>query len=80
MLQAIGIAVAFVEINLKLDENVFWWTIRYVFSIIIPLAIILMELRGFNFSELLSVLAARFFMMIGDTKMAKVILVKYINE
>ena len=65
---AIGIATAFVEINLQIGENAFWWTIRYLFSIIIPLAIIFMELKGFNFSELLSVTAAKFFMMIGDTK------------
>ena len=39
-----------------------------------------MELRGFNFSELLSVLAAKFFMMIGDTKTAKAILVKLVTK
>ena len=75
VLQAIGIAVAFVEIHLQIGETIFWGSIRYIFSIISPLAIILMELRGFNFSELLSVLAAKFFMMIGDTKTAKAILV-----
>lgn len=80
VLQAIGITVSFVEIKLELNENVFWWTIRYIFSIIIPLAIILMELRGFNFSELLSVTAAKFFMMIGDTKTAKTILVKLVTK
>ena len=80
VLQAIGITVSFVEINLKIGENIFWGTIRYLFSIIIPLAIIIMELRGFNFSELLSVLAAKFFMMIGDTKTAKAILVKLVTK
>ena len=80
VLQAIGIAINFIEIHLKIDENVFWGTIRYVFAIIIPLAIIIMELRGFNFSELLSVLAAKFFMMIGDTKTAKAILVKLVTK
>ena len=80
VLQAIGITVNFVEINLKIEENMFWGTIRYLFSIIIPLAIIIMELRGFNFSELLSVVAAKFFMMIGDTKTAKAILVKLVTK
>lgn len=80
VLQAIGITVSFVEINLKIEENIFWGTLRYLFSIIIPLAIIIMELRGFNFSELLSVLAAKFFMMIGDTKTAKAILVKLVTK
>lgn len=80
VLEAIGIAVNFVEISLKIEENIFWGTIRYLFSIIIPLAIIIMELRGFNFSELLSVAAAKFFMMIGDTKTAKAILVKLVTK
>ena len=80
VLQAIGIATAFVEINLQIGENAFWWTVRYLFSIIIPLAIIFMELRGFNFSELLSIAAAKFFMMIGDTKTAKAILVKLVTK
>ena len=80
VLQAIGITVSFVEINLKIEENIFWGTLRYLFSIIIPLSIIIMELRGFNFSELLSVLAAKFFMMIGDTKTAKAILVKLVTK
>ena len=80
VLQAIGIATAFVEINLQIGENAFWWTVRYLFSIIIPLAIIFMELKGFNFSELLSVTAAKFFMMIGDTKTSKAILVKLVTK
>lgn len=80
VLQAIGITVSFVEIKLGIDENTFWWTIRYLFSIIIPLAIIIMEAKGFNFSELLSVTTAKFFMMIGDTKTAKIILVKLVTK
>lgn len=80
VLQAIGITVSFVEIKLEIDENAFWWTIRYLFSIMIPLAIIVMEAKGFNFSELLSVTAAKFFMMIGDTKTAKIILVKLVTK
>ncbi len=80
VLQAIGITVSFVEIKLGIDENAFWWTIRYLFSIVIPLVIIIMELKGFNFSELLSITAAKFFMMIGDTKTAKTILVKLVTK
>ena len=80
VLQAIGITVSFIEIKLRIGENAFWGTIRYVFSIILPLAIIIMELKGFNFSELLSVTAAKFFMMIGDTKTAKTILVKLVTK
>lgn len=80
VLQAIGIAISFFEIKLKITENFTLLTIRYLFAIIIPLAIILMEAKGFNFSELLSVTVAKFFMMIGDTKTAKAILVKLVTK
>ena len=36
VLQAIGITVNFVEIHLKIEENVFWGTIRYIFSLRYP--------------------------------------------
>ena len=34
VLQALGIAIAFVEISLQIGENAFWWTIRYLRNII----------------------------------------------
>ena len=80
VLQAIGITISFVEIKLGLKENIFFGVLRYLLSIIIPLSIILLEFKGINFSEILSVLAAKFCIMIGDTKMAKSILVKLVSK
>lgn len=80
ILQAIGIGISFVEIRLGIIENVFWGTLRYMFSVIIPFLIIIIEIRGINFSELLSIFGAKFFMMIGDTKTAKAILVKLVSK
>lgn len=78
--QTIGIVVSFLEILNKIDESILGGAIRYVFSIIIPLLIIFIELRGINFSEILSVIAARFFILIGDTKTAKSILIKLVTK
>ncbi len=80
VLQTIGIIVSFLEILNKIDESILGGTIRYVFSIIIPLLIIFIEIRGINFSEILSVIAAKFFMIIGDTKTAKSILLKLVTK
>lgn len=80
VLQAIGITISFIEIRLGISENLLWGTIRYLFSIIIPFLIIIIEVKGINFSEILSVLAARFFIMIGNTKAAKAILVKLVTK
>ena len=48
VLQAIGIIISFIEIKLKVQENIFWGIIRYVFSIIIPFIIIIIEIKVLN--------------------------------
>ena len=59
VLQAVGITISFIEIRLGIDiSNFSVAAIRYIFSIIIPFVIVVMELKGLNFSEILSVLAA----------------------
>ena len=80
VLQAIGITISFIEIKLQIAENVVFGVIRYLFSVVIPLIIILLEMRGINFSEILSIVAAKFCVFIGDTKMAKSILVKLVSK
>lgn len=80
VLEAIGITISFIEIKLGLEENVFFGVIRYLFSVVLPLIIILIEIKGINFSEILSIVAARLCAFIGDTKMAKSILVKLVSK
>jgi len=80
VLEAIGITISFVEIKLKIGENVFWGSIRYLFSIIFPLAIVIMEIRGINFSELISIFAVKFCLFIGDKRAAKSILIKLVTK
>lgn len=80
VIQAIGIAISFIEIRLGIVESILWRTLRYVFSVILPFLIIILEIRGINFSEILSVFVANFFIMLGDTKTAKTILVKLVSK
>lgn len=80
VLQALGITISFFEISLGMDAPVLIKAIRYALSIFLPVAIIIMEFRGINFSEILSVMAASFLFAIGDTKTAKAILVKLITK
>lgn len=80
IMQAIGIAISFIEIKLKITENMISISSRYILSIIIPIVIIITELKGINFSEILSVFSAKFFMLIGDSKTAKKILVKLVTK
>ena len=80
IIQAIGIAISFVEIKLKIEENIFWGSLRYIFSIIIPFAIIILEVNKINFSEILSIFAAKVCLMFGNTRAAKAILVKLVTK
>ena len=80
VLQTIGIIVSFLEILNKINESILGGTIRYVFSIVIPLLIIFIEIRGINFSEILSVIAAKFFILIVDTKTSKSNLLKLVTK
>lgn len=80
ILQAIGITISFIEISIAIDANLLFKTIRYVLSILLPVFIIIMELKGINFSEILSIIAAKFLFAMGDTKAAKAILVKLVTK
>lgn len=79
-LQALGITISFFEISLKVDANLLFKTIRYLLSILLPVAIIIMEFSGINFSEIVSVCIAKILFFIGDNKAAKAILVKLITK
>ncbi len=80
ILEAIGVLISFVAIKLRIEENVFWSSLRYILSVIIPIIIIIIEAKGINFSEILSVFLAKFFIMIGDNKLAKAILIKLVTK
>lgn len=80
LLQSIGIAIDFVEIKFSIKE--FWLLIiiRYILSIILPIAIILLEANHINFSEILYTVLAKANMFVGNTKGAKKFLITLINK
>lgn len=80
ILQAIGITISFIEISTGIDANLVFKTLRYLLSILIPVLIIILELRGINFSEIVSIMLARILFSLGDTKAAKAILVKLVTK
>lgn len=80
VLEAIGIAISFIEIRIGIDANTFFKSIRYLFSILLPVFIILMELKGLNFSEIISSIFAKILIFIGDYKAAKSVLIKLVTK
>lgn len=63
-----------------MDANTFFKCLRYLFSIVLPIFIIVLELKGINFSEIISSIWARILMFIGDTKTAKNVLIKLVTK
>ena len=80
ILEAIGIAISFIEIKMGIEANSFFKGLRYIVAILIPCMIILMELKGINFSEVISSFLAQILMLIGNHKTAKNILIKLVTK
>ena len=80
LMQAIGIAICFIEIKLSITKNNILVIARYILSIIIPMFIVIIEANDFNFSEIASIILAKFFKLIGNEKISKQILVKLVTK
>ena len=80
IMEAIGIAICFFEIKLKIHANFFFTLLRYILSIIIPTVIIFLELKGINFSEILAITSAKILIALGKDKEAKQLLNKFVEK
>lgn len=78
--QAIGITINFVQIIFNFSENGLIKVITYLLCIIIPSIILIFELNGINFSEIMSYIGSKFFLLIGNKKIAKNILVNLVTK
>ena len=61
ILQAIGIALNFLEVLLKINLNLFFIILKYFFSIIIPVSIIAFEKKGNTLAETYSIMMVKIF-------------------
>ena len=80
VVQAIGIAICFIEIKIRIHANWLFTILRYLFSIILPIAIIILEFKGIVFSEILVVAAAKILLVLGKNKEAKQLLTKFVSK
>ncbi len=79
-LQAIGIAINFIEIIFSLKYGAILTTIMYMLAIVIPLIVIILEHRKINFSELMYVALSKFFIIIKNNKQAKKFLIDLVTK
>lgn len=79
-LQALGIAINFIEIIFSLHYNMFMKLSMYTFAIILPLIIALLEYKNINFSELIYISLSKITMMSNNTKQAKNFLINLVTK
>ena len=73
--EAIGILISFISILFQINLNALILILVYILSVILPLAIIILEKRGMNFSGICMILLAKLYMIIEKNKQAKNILI-----
>ena len=78
--QAIGILINLVQIMLNVLMGWFFTSIIYLVCIIIPAIVLLLEIKGINFSELVRVTTSRILLGFGNIKKAKDILVDLVSK
>lgn len=80
VMQALGIAINFIETIFSLEFNVFIKILIYLISILIPLIIIIMEMKGKNLPEQLKLLIVKIALKCNSTKYAKKVLLELIDK
>lgn len=80
ILEAIGIALNFIEFAFTIKLNIVLDIAKYVLSILIPIIAIILETRGITLLEIINITKAKFFLAIGNDKKAKEALIKLITK
>ena len=80
VLEAIGIALNFLEVLFDVKLNIILVILKYILSIMVPIIIVLLERKGMNFDEFLAITRAKFFLMLGNDKKAKQILINLVTK
>lgn len=80
IIQAIGITLNFIQVLLKIELAPFFTIIKYIFGIIIPIAIIILEKKGIPLIQVLNVAKAKIYLKIGNNKKAKEQLINLVTR
>ena len=80
VLEAIGIALNFLEFALFIELNIIFKILKYILSVVIPGIVILLERRGMTLIEVMNVARARFYLAVGNDKKAKEALITLVSK
>lgn len=80
ILEAIGIAINFIEVLFEVKLNIIFILCKYIFSIVLPIAIIIMEYKGLLLIEINNIFMAKLFMIFENDKKAKEYLINLVTK
>ena len=80
VLEAMGIALNFVEVLFDVKLNMIFLILKYVLAILLPILIIILEKKGISLLEIVNIQKAKIAMNLGDNKKAKQALLKILDK
>ena len=79
-LGAVGIGISFLEILFQIKINIVFTVLKYILSIIVPIAIIILEKNGIYVFETFKVNLVKIYIKAGNMKAAKKILLEMLDK
>lgn len=80
VLEAIGIALNFLEVLFSVKLNMVFVILKYVIAILVPIAIVILEKRNIYLYETINITKAKIHMMFGNNKKAKQALMAILDK
>lgn len=80
VIQAIGMSICFIEIKIGIHSNFFFTLLRYLLAIVLPITIIVLEIKGIVFSEIIILTTAKVLIAFGKKKEAKQLITKFLEK
>lgn len=80
VLEAIGIAINFIELNIGITQNVYLTIIEYILAIVIPLAVLILEKNNIKYSEILAVAKNKYYIVTNQDDKTRNMLVKLVTK
>lgn len=80
VIQAVGIALNFISVLEKKELTPFFIIIKYIFGIIIPILVMIIEKRGIPLIQVINVTKAQICIKLGNNKKAKEYLINLVTK
>lgn len=80
VLEAVGIALNFVEVLFGIKLNMLFIMLKYILSIILPIGIMILEKKGITLFEMIHIKKAELYLFLGDNRKAKQALIDLIEK